>query len=90
MDPSQPRSVTVVGTVASGVEHRSVVLRADDGTVWQVGAARAYLVGCRVRVVGRTRPGLLTTAMQGTLLKVESVEVLQGQPGEPGSSARRL
>lgn len=91
-DRPQPLALTLVGTVESGVEHGSVVLRTDAGEVWQVGMGCAHLVGCRVRLVGRPRHGILTTAMQGVPLSVDDVEVLAGQPrdtgGVPGAPPR--
>lgn len=68
--------VTLTGRVEEGVEHRSVVLRGDDGRLWQVGAACSRVVGRRVRVTGRPREGMLTTAMQGVPFAVEDVVVL--------------
>jgi hypothetical protein len=77
-----PAVVTIVGRVEQGVEHRSVVLRGDDGRTWQIGAAGAGSVGLRVRVLARPLPGLLTTAMQGVPVHVLDLTVLQDAGGD--------
>jgi hypothetical protein len=85
MTDSGPAAVVVEGPVESGVEHGSVVLRDADGGQWQLGKGSAHLVGCRVRVTGRIRTGMMGTAQQGTLLGVDEVEVLEGTPRPRGS-----
>jgi hypothetical protein len=69
-------TLTLTGLVEAGVEHRSVVLTDDEGRIWQLGAAGSTVLGRRVRVVGRPRPDLLTTAQQGTPLAVVDLTVI--------------
>lgn len=88
MDESTQGAVVVEGQVEEGVEHGSVVLRGADGGQWQVGRSCAHLIGCRVRVVGRIRAGMMTTVQQGTLLGVDEVEVLEGRPRTPRPPGR--
>ncbi len=84
------RGTTVAGRVETGVEHGSVVLRDGDGGQWQIGRGWGHLVGCSVRLVGRPRPDVMTTAQQGTVFAVDEVEVLEGTPREPGSDPRAV
>jgi hypothetical protein len=83
MDDSARNSRIVTGKVEAGVEHGSVVLRDGRGQQWQIGRRWSHLTGCTVRLVGHLRPGMMTTAQQGTLLAVDEVEVLEGTPREP-------
>jgi hypothetical protein len=69
-------TVVVSGLVEHGVEHGSVVLTDQDGRTWQLGSAGRDVVGHRVRVTGRPRPDVLTTAQQGTPLQVLELAVL--------------
>lgn len=83
-----PREQELSGVVVDGVEHGSVVLRDDDGGQWQLGRGHAGLVGRRVRLRGRVRPDVMTTAQQG--VPVEVLEVLDdaASDGEPGPAPK--
>lgn len=84
MDEGALHAKTVSGRVGAGVEPGSVVLRDGDGVQWQLGRTWGHLVGCTVRLVGRPRPDVMTTAQQGTVFAVDEVEVLAGTPRESG------
>jgi hypothetical protein len=83
-----PQEQELAGVVVDGVEHGSVVLRDDDGGQWQLGRAHSALVGRRVRLRGRVRPDVMTTAQQG--VPVEVLEVLGSDdgPSEPPPGPR--
>lgn len=66
----------VTGSVVEGVEHGSVVLVAEDGATYQLGRGYQHLIGRRVAVRGRARPDVMTTAQQGVVLAVETVDDL--------------
>jgi hypothetical protein len=68
--------VTVVGTVAAGVEPGCLLLEAErGGSFLLVGGERAELrPGRRVAVTGRVDRGLLSTCQQGEPLVVASIE----------------
>ena len=68
--------VTVVGTVAAGVEPGCLLLEAEGGgSFLLVGGERAELrPGRRVAVSGRVDRGLLSTCQQGEPLVVASIE----------------
>jgi Protein of unknown function (DUF5818) len=68
--------VEVIGSVIEGVEHGSVVLVCEDGATYQLGRGYQHLIGRRVAVRGRARPDVMTTAQQGVVLTVESVDDL--------------
>lgn len=91
--PDVPQEQELSGLVVDGVEHGSVVLRDDDGGQWQVGRGHAGLVGRRVRLRGRVRQDVMTTAQQGVPFEV--LEVLASDtggsappPGPRGSDPR--
>jgi len=66
--------VTVVGTVAEGVEPGCLLLEASGGSYLLVGGERAELrPGRRVAVTGRVDRGLLSTCQQGEPLVVASI-----------------
>lgn len=77
-DAEHRRAVSLVlrGTVRQGVEWRSVVLHTDDGRTFQLGGAYAGYEGREVRVVGRPRLDMATTAQEGVPLTVDSLDVL--------------
>ena len=91
LEPAVPggdeEQVDVEGEVREGVEGGSVVLRGADGRTWQLGRAHGDLVGCTVRLRGRPRRDVMTTAQQGVPLEVLAVEVVSGTPDEhrPGT-----
>jgi len=68
--------LTVVGVVEEGVEHGCIVLRADNGSMYQLMGSTDALIrpGNRVSVRGRLNPGIVTTCMQGTPLQVVSIQ----------------
>ena len=68
--------VTVVGTVAAGVEPGCLLLEAErGGSFLLVGGERAELrPGRRVAVTGRVDRSLLSTCQQGEPLVVASIE----------------
>jgi hypothetical protein len=68
--------VTVVGTVAAGVEPGCLLLQAERGASFLlVGGERAELrPGRRVAVTGRVDRSLLSTCQQGEPLVVASIE----------------
>ena len=70
--------VTVVGTVAAGVEPGCLLLEAEDGgSFLLVGGERAELrPGRRLAVTGRVDRGLLSTCQQGEPLVVASVKAI--------------
>jgi hypothetical protein len=69
--PVPGRRRTLTGVVQPGVERGSLLL----GGYLLVGGPREVLAGGGpLRVTGRVRPGLLTTAQQGTPFVVESAE----------------
>ena len=70
--------VTVVGTVAPGVEPGCLLLEAEGGgSFLLVGGERAELrPGRRVAVTGRVDRGLLSTCQQGEPLVVASIEAI--------------
>ena len=70
--------VTVVGTVAEGVEPGCLLLQAErGGSFLLVGGERAELrPGRRVAVTGRVDRGLLSTCQQGEPLVVASIEAI--------------
>lgn len=69
--------LTLTGVVREGVEVGSVVLQTAQGT-YQIGAAGADYCDKRVTVRGRPRPDLLSLAMQGVVIDVESVSLQEG------------
>lgn len=69
--------LTLTGVVREGVEVGSVVLQTAHGT-YQIGAAGADYCDQRVTVRGRPRPDLLSLAMQGVVIDVESVSLQEG------------
>ena len=70
--------VTVVGTVAAGVEPGCLLLEAEGGgSFLLVGGERAELrPGRRVAVSGRVDRGLLSTCQQGEPLVVASIKAI--------------
>ena len=78
----------LAGVVVEGVEHGSVVLRDDDGGQWQVGRGQASLVGRRVRLRGRVRTDVMTTAQQGVPFEVLEVLASDDGPSEPPPGPR--
>ena len=72
------RAVLARGVVQQGVEHGSVVLAGEDGKTYQLGLRWAHVVGHLVEMVGETQPGLLTTAQQGTPVRVRTLRTLDG------------
>jgi hypothetical protein len=67
--------VTVVGTVAEGVEPGCLLLEAGSGSFLLVGGDRAELrPGRRVAVTGRVDRSLLSTCQQGEPLVVAKIE----------------
>lgn len=66
--------ITVIGTVANGVEHNCIVLNADGIVYLLVGGDRTAMIeGRRVQVIGELSPGLITTCQQGIPLMVDSI-----------------
>jgi len=74
-EPTRSGPVTVVGTVAEGVEPGCLLLQAEGGgSFLLVGGERAELrPGRRVAVSGRVDRGLLSTCQQGEPLVVASI-----------------
>ena len=70
--------VTVVGTVAAGVEPGCLLLEAErGGSFLLVGGERAELrPGRRLAVTGRVDRGLLSTCQQGEPLVVASIKAI--------------
>lgn len=66
-----------------GVESHSVLLHAEDGRKYQLSGAYSRLSGRTVLVRGHLRSDLSTTTQQGAVLRVESIETIDG--GEPFS-----
>lgn len=87
-DAGQPREQELAGVVVEGVEHGSVVLRDDDGGQWQVGRGHAGLVGRRVRLRGRVRQDVMTTAQQGVPFEVLDVLAVDDDGGDPPPGPR--
>lgn len=83
LDDDGPQEQELSGVVVDGVEHGSVVLRDDDGGQWQVGRGHADLVGRRVRLRGRVRRDVMTTAQQGVPFEVLEVLGADEAGGEP-------
>jgi hypothetical protein len=72
-----PSTVTVEGTVRSGVEAGCLVLRADGQAYLLLGRATALpSPGSRVRIIGTANADVATFCMQGTPLQVHQVEAL--------------
>lgn len=88
-EPSDPlqgsQVVAVAGTVDAGVEPGCVVLRGGDGQQWTlVGPLRTLPHGVPMDVTGVTEPQVLSTCMQGPVLRVRQVRLLD--PGEDTGS----
>lgn len=83
-----PQEQELSGVVVDGVEHGSVVLRDDDGGQWQVGRGHAALVGRRVRLRGRVRQDVMTTAQQGVPFEVLDVLAVDDDGGDPPPGPR--
>ena len=69
--------MVIVGAVAAGVEHGVLILRAADGTTWQLlgSPVRSMKGGSRVRLTGRPDDRAMAgTAQQGRRFLVEKVE----------------
>lgn len=83
-DDDTPRQVAVRGRVEQGVEHGSVVLVAEPGgpgaATYQLGAAWQHAIGHRADLVAQTVPGMMTTAQQGTPVRVLSLTVHSEPP----------
>lgn len=75
----------VSGVVEEGVEHRSLVLTAQDGTTYQVGSVPGLRAGMRVELVGRALTDMMTTAQQGTPFAADRVTFLdeRDEPRRP-------
>lgn len=68
-------SITVSGSVESGVELNCLVLLTGETTYLLVGGDRTELVvGTTVTVRGYVKPDLMTTCQQGTPLEVEEIQ----------------
>lgn len=68
--------VSVRGRVRRGVESHSVVLEGDDGVRYQLGGAYSRLTGRTVLAKGQLRTDLVTTAQEGKVLRVVSIETI--------------
>jgi adenine deaminase len=90
-DDDEPRRVVVRGRVEEGVEHGSVVLVADPGgpgaATYQLGPAGRHAAGRRADLVAVTRPGMLTTAQQGTPVRVVRLTVVDEARPDDGPPA---
>jgi hypothetical protein len=72
--PLDVGTVAIRGTMIEGVEANCKIMRADDGTVYElVDLPPEYAqVGLRLEVRGRVETELMSICMQGTMFKVSS------------------